>query len=68
MKVENSERSVRQRDIPSEVRPKYLSPPRLVAIIALTVFLGEVSVMIVLESLPEMPTITSIAVKSLRRN
>jgi len=56
--VESSERSVWQRDIPSEVRPKYLSPPRLVAIIALTVFLGEVSVMIVLESLPEMPTIT----------
>jgi len=58
MKVDSPERSVRQRDIPSEVRPKYLSPPRLFAIIALTVFLGEVSVMIVLASLPEMPTIT----------
>ena len=58
MKVDSPERSVRQRDIPSEVRPKYLSPPRLFAIIALTVFLGEVSVMIVLASLPEMPTFT----------
>ena len=58
MKVESSERSVRQQDIPSEERPKYLSPPRLFTIIALTVFLGEVSVMIVLALLPEMPTIT----------
>ena len=57
MKVVVSERSAHQRDVPSEMRPKYLSPPRLFAIIALTVFLGEVSVMIVLASLPEIPTI-----------
>ena len=52
-----SDASALQREIPSEARPKYLSPPRLFAIIALTVFLGEVSVMFVLASLPEMPTI-----------
>ena len=50
------DRSARQRDVPSEARPKYLSPPRLFAIIALTVFLGEVSVMFVLASLPQMST------------
>ena len=55
--MESSERYVHQRDIPSEARPKYLSPPRLFTIIALTVFLGEVAVMFVLASLPEMPTI-----------
>jgi len=50
------DRSARQRDVPSEARPKYLSPPRLFSIIALTVFLGEVSVMFVLASLPQMST------------
>ena len=54
----NSQPAVHQRGVPSEMRPKYLSPPRLLAIIALIVFLGEVSVMIVLASLPEMTTIT----------
>ena len=57
MEADHPERFVRQRDIPSESRPKYLSPLRLFAIIASTVFLGEVFVMFVLASLPEIPTI-----------
>ena len=51
--VAGSDHSARQRDVPSETRPKYLSPPRLFASIALTVFFGEVAVMFVLASLPE---------------
>jgi PAS domain-containing protein len=57
MEEDNSKHAARQRDMPSESRPKHLSPLRLFAIIAFTVFLGEVLVMIVLESLPEMPTL-----------
>ena len=51
----NTDRSSRHFDIPSEERPKYLSPIRLFVIIAATVFLGEVIVMFILAGLPEMP-------------
>lgn len=51
----NTDPSSRQFDIPSEERPKHLSPMRLFAIIAATVFLGEVIVMFILAGLPEMP-------------
>lgn len=56
--MESSEQFTRQPNISSELRPKFLSPFRIFIIILLTVFLGEVAVMIVLASLPEMPTFT----------
>ena len=55
MNDEGSERIGTQHDIPSDVRPKYLSPMRLFTIIAATVFLGEVLVMLILAMLPETP-------------
>lgn len=58
MESDSSRHMNRQRDIPSEMRPKYLSPLRLFTIIALTVFVGEVIVMLILALLPETSTIT----------
>ena len=55
MNGEGSERIGIQHDNLSESRPRYLSPMRLFAIIAATVFLGEVLVMLVLAMLPETP-------------
>lgn len=55
MNGELSERVSTRHDIPSEPRPKYLSPMRLFTIIATTVFLGEVLVMLILAMIPETP-------------
>lgn len=57
MNGERSEPIGTQHDILSEIRPKYLSPMRLFAIIATTVFLGEVLVMLTLAMLPETPMV-----------
>ena len=54
MAGENNSRSGYGSDIPSETRPRYLSPTRLFLIISATVFFGEVVVMFVLAGLPEM--------------
>lgn len=56
MTGDSTELATSQHDIPSEARPKYLSPLRLFTIIAVTVFLGEVLVMLILAVLPETPT------------
>ncbi len=57
MNSDVAERLERQRDVPSESRPKHLSPLRLLAVIASSVFLGEVIVMFVLALLPETPMV-----------
>lgn len=58
MNVQGAERSEHPYEGQSESRPRYLSPLRLFVIIALTVFTGEFIVMLVLATLPEMPTVT----------
>lgn len=52
-------------EVPSEMRPKYLTPFRLLVIVASIVFLGEVAVMVVLAYLPEMPTMIAAPVDGL---
>lgn len=58
MNGQRVERPERPHEGRSESRPRYLSPLRLFAIIAFTVFTGEFVVMLVLALLPEMPTVT----------
>ena len=65
MKTDGAKRIGSQHDIPSEIRPKYLSPLRLFMIIAATVFFGEVLVMLILAVLPKMPTIVEALVNGL---
>lgn len=57
MDSKSSKGSSRLDEIPSEWRPKQLSPLRLLAIIASTVFLGEVAIMFVLALFPNTPMI-----------
>ena len=52
----NPPRSRSSDDIPSEARPRHITPLRLLLIVAATTFLGEVVVMLLLAALPNMST------------